>query len=75
MALVLTSAHTGFLHLCSNCPVSPQDGDPDSGVDGCVVVHVVSCEEAFQQQKLDLLWQKLDDQAPPKQVGIKDKLP
>lgn len=35
-----------------------------------MVVHVVSCEEAVQQQKLDLLWQKLDDQAPLKQVGF-----
>ncbi|XP_036048466.1 DALR anticodon-binding domain-containing protein 3 isoform X2 [Onychomys torridus] len=46
------------------------DGDPDSGVNGCIVVHVVSCEEAFQQQKLDLLWQKLDDQAPDKQKHL-----
>lgn len=69
MAPVLTSAGSGPLHLCSNCPVSTQDGDPGSGVNGCMVVHVVSCEEAFQQQKLDLLWQKLDDQAPDKQVG------
>ncbi|XP_035292635.1 DALR anticodon-binding domain-containing protein 3 isoform X3 [Cricetulus griseus] len=46
------------------------DGDPDSGVEGCMVVHVVSCEEAFQQQKLDLLWQKLDDQAPHKQKHL-----
>ncbi|EDL21305.1 mCG16494, isoform CRA_b, partial [Mus musculus] len=42
-------------------------GRPDAGVDDCVVIHVVSCEEAFQQQKLDLLWQKLDDRAPHKQ--------
>ncbi|CAO2633533.1 DALR anticodon-binding domain-containing protein 3 [Lemmus lemmus] len=46
------------------------DGDPDAGVDGCMVVHVVSCEEAVQQQKLDLLWQKLDDQAPLKQKHL-----
>ncbi|XP_037063821.1 DALR anticodon-binding domain-containing protein 3 isoform X1 [Peromyscus leucopus] len=46
------------------------DGDPGSGVNGCMVVHVVSCEEAFQQQKLDLLWQKLDDQAPDKQKHL-----
>ncbi|XP_075820701.1 DALR anticodon-binding domain-containing protein 3 isoform X2 [Microtus pennsylvanicus] len=45
-------------------------GDPDAGVDGCMVVHVVSCEEAVQQQKLDLLWQKLDDQAPLKQKHL-----
>ncbi|XP_055485896.1 DALR anticodon-binding domain-containing protein 3 isoform X3 [Psammomys obesus] len=45
-------------------------GDSDAGVDGCMVVHVVSCEEAFQQQKLDLLWQKLDDQAPHEQKHL-----
>ncbi|XP_052043201.1 DALR anticodon-binding domain-containing protein 3 isoform X2 [Apodemus sylvaticus] len=43
---------------------------PDAGVDDCIVMHVVSCEEAFQQQKLDLLWQKLDDQAPHKQKHV-----
>uniref|UniRef100_A0A8C6G4D4 DALR anticodon binding domain containing 3 n=1 Tax=Mus spicilegus TaxID=10103 RepID=A0A8C6G4D4_MUSSI len=45
-------------------------GRPDAGVDDCVVIHVVSCEEAFQQQKLDLLWQKLDDRAPHKQKHL-----
>ncbi|XP_053455070.1 DALR anticodon-binding domain-containing protein 3 [Nycticebus coucang] len=43
----------------------PEDGYPGlAGGDRCTVVHVVSCEEEFQQQKLDLLWWKLDDQAP-----------
>nr|XP_035956523.1 DALR anticodon-binding domain-containing protein 3 isoform X4 [Halichoerus grypus] len=37
---------------------------PDADAGGCMVVHVVSCEEEFQQQKLDLLWWKLDEQAP-----------
>ncbi|XP_042785246.1 DALR anticodon-binding domain-containing protein 3 isoform X2 [Panthera leo] len=37
---------------------------PDANADRCMVVHVVSCEEEFQQQKVDLLWRKLDDQAP-----------
>ncbi|XP_033269023.1 DALR anticodon-binding domain-containing protein 3 isoform X12 [Orcinus orca] len=41
---------------------------PDAGADSCMVVHVVSCEEEFQQQKLDLLWWKLDDQAPLRQA-------
>ncbi|XP_044240772.3 DALR anticodon-binding domain-containing protein 3 isoform X2 [Ursus arctos] len=36
----------------------------EADADGCMVVHVVSCEEEFQQQKLDLLWWKLDVQAP-----------
>ncbi|XP_008563972.1 PREDICTED: DALR anticodon-binding domain-containing protein 3 [Galeopterus variegatus] len=51
----------------------PEDSDPglagapDAGTDSCMVVHVVSCEEEFQQQKLDLLWWKLDDQAPLRQ--------
>uniref|UniRef100_A0A8C3X1B1 DALR anticodon binding domain containing 3 n=1 Tax=Catagonus wagneri TaxID=51154 RepID=A0A8C3X1B1_9CETA len=45
-------------------------GAPDAGADSCVVVHVVSCEEEFQQQKLDLLWWKLDDQAPLRQKHL-----
>uniref|UniRef100_A0A8D2DBE9 DALR anticodon binding domain containing 3 n=1 Tax=Sciurus vulgaris TaxID=55149 RepID=A0A8D2DBE9_SCIVU len=43
---------------------------PDAGEDSCIVVHVVSCEEEFQQQKLDLLWWKLDDQAPHRQKHL-----
>ncbi|XP_027625121.1 DALR anticodon-binding domain-containing protein 3 [Tupaia chinensis] len=39
-------------------------GAADAGADSCTVVHVVSCEEEFQQQKLDLLWWALDDRAP-----------
>ncbi|KAJ1111034.1 hypothetical protein NDU88_008372 [Pleurodeles waltl] len=27
---------------------------------GCTVIHVMNCEDEFQQQKLDLLWQLLD---------------
>lgn len=26
----------------------------------CSIIHVVSCEEEFQQQQLDLLWRILD---------------
>ncbi|XP_040102892.1 DALR anticodon-binding domain-containing protein 3 isoform X3 [Oryx dammah] len=37
---------------------------PEAAADSYVVLHVVSCEEEFQQQKLDLLWWKLDHQAP-----------
>lgn len=33
------------------------------------MVHVVSPEEEAQQQKLDLLWWRLDEQAPLTQVG------
>ncbi|XP_036733517.2 DALR anticodon-binding domain-containing protein 3 isoform X2 [Manis pentadactyla] len=43
---------------------------PGAGMDGWTVVHVVSCEEEFQQQKLDLLWWKLDDQAPLRQKHL-----
>lgn len=50
-------------------PTSRQAAAPAAGMDGCTVVHVVSCEEEFQQQKLDLLWWKLDDQAPLRQVS------
>ncbi|XP_033062532.1 DALR anticodon-binding domain-containing protein 3 isoform X2 [Trachypithecus francoisi] len=45
-------------------------GAPDTGTDSCLVVHVVSCEEEFQQQKLDLLWQKLVDKAPLRQKHL-----
>ncbi|XP_077848878.1 DALR anticodon-binding domain-containing protein 3 isoform X4 [Macaca mulatta] len=45
-------------------------GSPDTGTDSCLVVHVVSCEEEFQQQKLDLLWQKLVDKAPLRQKHL-----
>lgn len=53
----------------SDCPSPFQAAAPDAGVDSCMVVHVVSYEEEFQQQKLDLLWWKLDDGAPLRQVG------
>ncbi|KAI5768751.1 DALRD3 [Gulo gulo luscus] len=43
---------------------------PDADADGCMVLHVVSCEEEFQQQKLDLLWWKLDEQAPRTQKHL-----
>uniref|UniRef100_A0A9L0TL91 DALR anticodon binding domain containing 3 n=1 Tax=Equus caballus TaxID=9796 RepID=A0A9L0TL91_HORSE len=55
---------------------SPEDSSlglaaaPDAHADSCMVVHVVSCEEEFQQQKLDLLWWKLDDQAPLRQKHL-----
>ncbi|XP_007953501.1 DALR anticodon-binding domain-containing protein 3 [Orycteropus afer afer] len=45
-------------------------GTPGSGADSCIVVHVVSCEEEFQQQKLDLVWCKLDAQAPIRQKHL-----
>lgn len=35
-----------------------------------MVLHVVSCEEEFQQQKVDLLWWKLDDRAPLRQKHL-----
>ncbi|XP_006873685.1 PREDICTED: DALR anticodon-binding domain-containing protein 3 [Chrysochloris asiatica] len=56
-----------------NCAEESSPGlaeTPDSGADSCIVVHVVSCEEEFQQQKLDLLWWKLDDQAPLRQKHL-----
>ncbi|XP_069906920.1 DALR anticodon-binding domain-containing protein 3 isoform X7 [Oryctolagus cuniculus] len=48
----------------------PRAAAPGAGADGCVVVHVLSCEDEFQQQKLDLLWWKLDDQAPLRQKHL-----
>nr|XP_019579463.1 PREDICTED: DALR anticodon-binding domain-containing protein 3 isoform X1 [Rhinolophus sinicus]XP_019579464.1 PREDICTED: DALR anticodon-binding domain-containing protein 3 isoform X1 [Rhinolophus sinicus]XP_019579466.1 PREDICTED: DALR anticodon-binding domain-containing protein 3 isoform X1 [Rhinolophus sinicus] len=54
---VLAELRAALLHW-------PEAVAPRAGADSCMVVHVVSCEEEFQQQKLDLLWWKLDDQAP-----------
>ncbi|KAM8758607.1 DALR anticodon-binding domain-containing protein 3 isoform 1-T2 [Rhynchonycteris naso] len=54
----------------------PEDGSrdlvaaPDAAPDSLMVVHVVSYEEEFQQQKLDLLWLKLDDRAPLRQKHL-----
>ncbi|KAK2091115.1 DALR anticodon-binding domain-containing protein 3 [Saguinus oedipus] len=45
-------------------------GVPDTGTDSCLVIHVVSCEEEFQQQKLDLLWRKLVDKPPLRQKHL-----
>ncbi|XP_003476705.1 DALR anticodon-binding domain-containing protein 3 isoform X2 [Cavia porcellus] len=43
---------------------------PPNDPHSCMVIHLVSCEEEFQQQKLDLLWWKLDDQAPLRQKHL-----
>ncbi|NXE74284.1 DALD3 protein, partial [Cochlearius cochlearius] len=45
-----------------NPAVPPASRLPDAGGHGscCSIVHVVSCEEEFQQQQLDLLWRILD---------------
>ncbi|XP_065789815.1 DALR anticodon-binding domain-containing protein 3 isoform X3 [Muntiacus reevesi] len=43
---------------------------PDADAGSYMVLHVVSCEEEFQQQKLDLLWWKLDHQAPLRQKHL-----
>ncbi|XP_066207569.1 DALR anticodon-binding domain-containing protein 3 isoform X2 [Saccopteryx leptura] len=54
----------------------PEDGSqdlaaaPNAATESCMVVHVVSYEEEFQQQKLDLLWWKLDDRAPLRQKHL-----
>ncbi|XP_078206961.1 DALR anticodon-binding domain-containing protein 3 isoform X5 [Callithrix jacchus] len=45
-------------------------GVPDTGTDSCLVIHVVSCEEEFQQQKLNLLWWKLVDKPPLRQKHL-----
>ncbi|NWH44869.1 DALD3 protein, partial [Fregata magnificens] len=42
----------------SNPAVLPTSRFPDGSC--CSIVHVVSCEEEFQQQQLDLLWRILD---------------
>ncbi|XP_037706571.1 DALR anticodon-binding domain-containing protein 3 isoform X2 [Choloepus didactylus] len=45
-------------------------GAPGADEDSCMIVHVVSCEEEFQQQKLDLLWWKLDERVPLRQKHL-----
>ncbi|NXP33004.1 DALD3 protein, partial [Leiothrix lutea] len=46
------------------CPVSDPMALPTSGFPSqsscCSIVHVVNCEEEFQQQQLDVLWRILD---------------
>ncbi|KAF1625280.1 DALR anticodon-binding domain-containing protein 3, partial [Eudyptes filholi] len=42
----------------SNAAALPASCFPDGSC--CSIVHVVSCEEEFQQQQLDLLWRILD---------------
>ncbi|NXH40271.1 DALD3 protein, partial [Dicaeum eximium] len=45
------------------CPVSGPTALPTSGFPSsscCSIVHVVNCEEEFQQQQLDVLWRILD---------------
>ncbi|NXF32097.1 DALD3 protein, partial [Nyctibius bracteatus] len=48
--------------VVSNPVALPASRFPDAGGQGscCSIVHVVSCEEEFQQQQLDLLWRMLD---------------
>ncbi|XP_036905668.1 DALR anticodon-binding domain-containing protein 3 isoform X7 [Sturnira hondurensis] len=66
---VLAELQAAVQHWPDNC--SPGlAAAPDAGVDSCMVVHVVSYEEEFQQQKLDLLWWKLDDGAPLRQKHV-----
>uniref|UniRef100_A0A8C0VK92 DALR anticodon binding domain containing 3 n=1 Tax=Cyanistes caeruleus TaxID=156563 RepID=A0A8C0VK92_CYACU len=43
------------------CPVSDPMALPAKGQSSCCsIVHVVNCEEEFQQQQLDVLWRILD---------------
>ncbi|NXG57318.1 DALD3 protein, partial [Hemiprocne comata] len=44
--------------VVSNPAVLPTSGFPDGSC--CSIVHVVNCEDEFQQQQLDLLWRILD---------------
>ncbi|XP_075403440.1 DALR anticodon-binding domain-containing protein 3 isoform X1 [Tenrec ecaudatus] len=58
------------VHNCREDGSPGLAGPSDYGADSCIVVHVVSCDEEFQQQKADLLWQKLDEQAPRRQKHL-----
>ncbi|XP_043835855.1 DALR anticodon-binding domain-containing protein 3 isoform X2 [Dromiciops gliroides] len=57
-------------HCPRHLPVSHSEAESCAGGEACSVVHVVSCEEAFQQQKLDLLWRLLDANAPSRQKHL-----
>ncbi|KAM9098595.1 DALR anticodon-binding domain-containing protein 3 [Sarcophilus harrisii] len=54
----------------SNLPLSHSKAESSVGGPACSVVHVVSCEEAFQQQKVDLLWRLVDVSAPSRQKHL-----
>ncbi|XP_016058322.1 PREDICTED: DALR anticodon-binding domain-containing protein 3 isoform X2 [Miniopterus natalensis] len=66
---VLAELQAAVQHWLEDCSLGLAAA-PDAGTDSCMVVHVVSYEEEFQQQKLDLLWWKLDDQAPRRQKHL-----
>ncbi|XP_074054001.1 DALR anticodon-binding domain-containing protein 3 isoform X2 [Macrotis lagotis] len=51
-------------------PLSHSEAESSAGGATCSVVHVVSCEEAFQQQKVDLLWRLVDVNAPSRQKHL-----
>ncbi|NXY26456.1 DALD3 protein, partial [Atrichornis clamosus] len=57
------------------CSVSDSTALPTSCAEGqgscCSIVHVVNCEEEFQQQQLDLLWRILD---PGAHTGLQKHL-
>ncbi|XP_044535873.1 DALR anticodon-binding domain-containing protein 3 isoform X1 [Gracilinanus agilis] len=57
-------------HYPRNLPSSHSQAKSSAGGTPCSVVHVVSCEEAFQQQKLHLLWRLLDANAPSQQKHL-----
>uniref|UniRef100_A0A8C7C1S1 DALR anticodon binding domain containing 3 n=1 Tax=Neovison vison TaxID=452646 RepID=A0A8C7C1S1_NEOVI len=66
---VLAELQAAVRHWPGDGPPGPAAA-PDADADGCMALHVVSCEEEFQQQKLDLLWWKLDEQAPRTQKHL-----
>ncbi|XP_027692876.1 DALR anticodon-binding domain-containing protein 3 [Vombatus ursinus] len=66
----LTELQEAAQHCPRNLPLSHSEAESSVGGAACSVVHVVSCEEAFQQQKVDLLWRLVDASAPSRQKHL-----
>ncbi|XP_020854972.1 DALR anticodon-binding domain-containing protein 3 isoform X1 [Phascolarctos cinereus] len=66
----LTELQEAAQHHPRNVPLSHSDAESSAGGTACSVIHVVSCEEAFQQQKVDLLWRLVDANAPSRQKHL-----
>ncbi|XP_072507715.1 DALR anticodon-binding domain-containing protein 3 [Notamacropus eugenii] len=66
----LTELQEAAQHFLRNLPLSHSEAESLARGEACSVVHVGSCEEAFQQQKVDLLWRLVDANAPSRQKHL-----
>ncbi|XP_068951868.1 DALR anticodon-binding domain-containing protein 3 isoform X3 [Petaurus breviceps papuanus] len=66
----LTELREAAQHCLRNLPLGHNEAESSAGGASCFVVHVVSCEEAFQQQKVELLWRLVDAHAPSRQKHL-----